>query len=34
MQIITYSGNKNASLLSLKISALARQRRKVESVTI
>ena len=30
----TYSGNKSASLLSLKISALARQRRKVESVTI
>ncbi len=30
----TYSGNKSASLLSLKISALARQRRKVESATI
>ncbi len=34
MQIDTYSGNKSASLLSLKISSLARQRRKVESVTI
>ncbi len=33
MQIDTYSGNKSASLLSLKISSLARQRRKVESAT-